>query len=202
MPSMPIKFKTSIIGTLVLAGVAASLAVQHHAQARLREQDEVFRQQKTQLAQAVAENRQLSNRIAHADGSLASDQYTQLLKLRGEVGMLRKETNELTQLRIENQQLRAALASTGANPQTPEVDPALERDQQIGHDKMDDAKRWCLALILYAKAHQDQFPSTIEEAPGCLPATDRLPGLSAGQFDLLFHGSLTNPDKTSKLQRQ
>ena len=86
------KLKTSIISAIVIASLAAPLIVQRQAQARLREQDEALRIQTIQLAQLQVDSKRLSNRVAQARSSLAlsKEEFSELLKLRGEIGLLRK----------------------------------------------------------------------------------------------------------------
>src|ERR1035441_4170953 len=61
----------------------------------------------------IADNERLSNLLAQANRpqSLADDRLEELLRLRGEAGVLRQQTKELETLREENRQARAALAS-------------------------------------------------------------------------------------------
>ncbi len=78
------------ISTLVVAGAATALVVQHQAQTQLRNDNTSLRQQITQLQ---ADNQSLSNRLADAGQakSLPQEQFNELLKLRGEVGALREQ---------------------------------------------------------------------------------------------------------------
>ena len=110
------KVKFGIISVIAVAGVAAPLAIQNQSQARLREENVALRQQAGQLAQMAAENERLSNLVVQAKGteSLSQAQMSELLRLRGEVGRLRREGKELETLQAENQQFRARLASVPA----------------------------------------------------------------------------------------
>ena len=65
------------------------------------------------MASLIAENEQLSNRVAQVNPpqSLPDDQLRELLRLRGEVGVLRQQAKELEAVRTENRQARAALES-------------------------------------------------------------------------------------------
>jgi RNA polymerase sigma factor (sigma-70 family) len=110
------KVKFSIISVIAVVGVATPLVIQHQSQARLREENEALRQQASQLAQVVAENERLSNLVMQAKGaeSLSREQMSELLRLRGEVGRLRREGKELETLQADNRQLRMRLASAPA----------------------------------------------------------------------------------------
>ncbi len=112
------KLKAGLLGAVLVAGVATPLVVQHQSETKLREENELLRQQVGQLTQAYAENTRLSNLVARAKESqaLSEDQLSELLRLRWEVGLLRGQTNELARLRRENRQLRSALTA-GQNSQ-------------------------------------------------------------------------------------
>ena len=117
------KLKLGFAGIIALA-VAAPLLVQHQAAARLHEQNQSLLQQQTQLAQLAAENEQLVNHLAQASNTqtvLPERQNSELLRLRGEVGLLRLQAKELAQLQEENRQLRArAVQQTAAVSSTRE----------------------------------------------------------------------------------
>ena len=93
------KLKTGIVSVIVVASVVTPLVVQHQAQARLRDQDEALRQGADQLAKLQADNEQLSKRLAAAKNSRppSNDQLSELMRLRGEVGRLRRDMQELAQ---------------------------------------------------------------------------------------------------------
>lgn len=91
------KIQLGIISVIAVAVVAIPLAIQPQSRAKLREENQVLRQQVSQLAQAAAENERLSNLLAQAKSpaSLSREQASVLLKLRGEVGVLRRQNAEL-----------------------------------------------------------------------------------------------------------
>jgi hypothetical protein len=95
------KLQAALVGTAVLAGVAAPLAIQHQASARLQERDEALRQQTDRAAQLETENLRLSNQIAIA--SPAPDPSNEVLRLRSEVARLRADSEELKQLKAAGQ---------------------------------------------------------------------------------------------------
>lgn len=108
------------LSTIVVAGAATTLVIQHQAQAKLREENESLRQRVEQLGQLQADNERLSNLVARAKSSSADGQPNDLLRLRSEVAFLRQQTNEVGKLRTENRQLRSAPASqTASAPSQP-----------------------------------------------------------------------------------
>jgi RNA polymerase sigma factor (sigma-70 family) len=102
--------KTLIAATLVVAGVATPLAIQHQGQAKLREENQLLRRQADDLARLSAENARLSRLLTEATNpqTLPKDQFSELLKLRGEVGGLRRQTNELANALVSNQRSKPA----------------------------------------------------------------------------------------------
>lgn len=113
------KLKTGLVTAVVVAVVATPLVLQHQSAARVRDENNLLRLQLAQAAQPSA-----IATPAGADQSLTDEQHRELLRLRGEVGQLRKQTNELDKLRSENRQLRASAAKPQNAPTTDA--PALD----------------------------------------------------------------------------
>jgi RNA polymerase sigma factor (sigma-70 family) len=118
-------FQKAFITVTIAAGVVTPLVIQHQAQVKLRHQNEVLRQQNEQLAGLPVENDRLSNLLAQARISQkpATNDLSELLRLRGEVGSLRLQTNDLQRLQSENQLLKSALAKAATNNANDTVAP-------------------------------------------------------------------------------
>ncbi len=99
-----------IIGLIVVAGTVTIWTVQHQVERRLVSENESFQRQLERMTQLEADNERLSNLLAQANSALPNAQFTELLKLRGEIGLLRQQTKELQILREQNQQLQTLLA--------------------------------------------------------------------------------------------
>jgi preprotein translocase subunit SecD len=89
--------------------VTASLVFQHYAQVGLREENEALRQQ---IIRLQSENTGFSNSVAQIarSSSLGSKRLRELLRLRGEIGLLRQQQQELE---------RAAAGAQSKPPGTP-----------------------------------------------------------------------------------
>ena len=91
--------KTIIVATLAV--VAGTGIYEAHQASRLRDEVHTLRQRQAalseQIAQFKADNESLSNQLARANRSpsLSSDRLRELLRLRGEVGALRRRQSEL-----------------------------------------------------------------------------------------------------------
>ena len=90
------KAKTAAV-SLVIVSLATVPVIQHQAQVKLREENQLLRQQMDSMQSS---NQPLSKPVAQESrpNALPDDQFSELLRLRGEVGGLRRQTNELGNL--------------------------------------------------------------------------------------------------------
>jgi RNA polymerase sigma factor (sigma-70 family) len=104
------KLQISFMSVVLAGGVTAPLIVHYRAQAELREANAALKTRDDELSAQSAESQRLSNLLAHAADAqqLSAAQEAELLRLRSEVGSLRRQTNELANLQLENQRLHAA----------------------------------------------------------------------------------------------
>jgi RNA polymerase sigma factor (sigma-70 family) len=177
------KLKAGVISAVVIGGVATSLVISQQARAKLREQDEVLRQQSAQLAQLAADNERLSGLVSK--GNVPDVQLSDLPKLKAEAESLRRQTNDLAMLREQNQRLQ----QQAATKQTP-----LEiNEERIA--KIERGKNWLLAFKTYAVEHQGQFPTNFEMAASLLEKeSNGETNMSPEQFEMVYRGAdvLTN----------
>jgi RNA polymerase sigma factor (sigma-70 family) len=191
------KLKAGIVSAILVAGVATSLVIQHQTQAKMQEVDTFLQQQADQLARLQAENERLVN-LAPQTG--APNQLKDLIRLRGEVGSLRKQTNDLATLQEENRRLRARNSQHSENSKT----PLQMKEQAIA--KMNYSKNWLLAFHLYAEKNQGQFPTQFDQAASFL--TDNADAETAGladQFEIVYQGlvtTITNPNNVIVLREK
>ena len=106
------KLKTGLVSVAVIAAVSTPLVLQYQSAARLREENSALRSQ----LQTAATPLSATATPVSADQPVDNEQYRELLRLRAEVGQLRRQTNELDSLRNENRQLRASAATPRKNP--------------------------------------------------------------------------------------
>ncbi|MSU59306.1 MAG: hypothetical protein EXS35_14245 [Pedosphaera sp.] len=109
--------KTAAIA-LVIAALSAALVWQLVRAKRLLDENAILRAQVETASALTAEKERLSNLVAQAAASqpISEEQFQELLRLRGEVGVLRKQKAEVEKLHAENRQL---LAATGQPLQSP-----------------------------------------------------------------------------------
>lgn len=74
-------------------------------------------------------------------------------------------------------------------------DSSSEEPQQTATARFEDARLYCLGMILYAEKHQDLCPTNLDETLVCLRDANRVPS-GTNHFEILYHGSfydLPNP---------
>jgi hypothetical protein len=112
------KNKIAVVFTLIVIGLGAAFVLQDRAMTKLRDENGILHEQVQQSAGLAEENQRLSNLVAQArqNQPMSEEQFQELLRLRGEVGVLRKQKDEVEKLRAESRQLHAAQNS---HPPTP-----------------------------------------------------------------------------------
>jgi len=188
------------ISALVVAGATTAFVIQHQVQEKLRADNETLTQQ---LVQLQTDNENLSNAAAQmkSSQSLSDEQFTELLKLRGEVGTLRRQTNELGKLRDENRRLQTTQHDASVQQQA--IIAAEEQQQKATLQKMSDAKQAVLAFIMFADDNQQQFPTNFAQASRYVNG-DYMKQIETN-FDMLYQGSIaniTNPSETIVLKEK
>jgi hypothetical protein len=114
----------AVVG-IAITGVAILSVVQYRTGVRLGEENQSLRQQLDQLAQKPeGGERTLATGEQPTSPSSTSNQFRELLKLRGEVGVLRRETNEIGRLKEEISRLRRAMVQS-RDPRSDEPIPRL-----------------------------------------------------------------------------
>jgi RNA polymerase sigma factor (sigma-70 family) len=104
------------LGAIVVAGAVTAFVVQQQNQTKLRGENESLQQQ---IAQLQADNAGLSNRIATIGeaNQLPAAQFDELLKLRGETGVLRRQLDEATEKNRAWQNVVKAMNTNSPAPQ-------------------------------------------------------------------------------------
>jgi hypothetical protein len=153
------KLKIGLISAMTIAGIATPLVIQHQTQVKLRQENQSLRQQVDQLTRLTAANEELSKLAAPGNGSLAKDQLSELLKLRGEVGMLR----------LKNQQLEKPGAEKGRPDggttlaQTQAAAMKAEAEAKEATITINAMKTLGLALRMYSSDNDDRFATNIAQ---------------------------------------
>ena len=135
---------TTIQKTLITATIAAAVGTgifEAHQASMLRSQNRTLQQQQAtltgQIAQLKSDNEGLSNRFAQAgrSPSLSSERLRELLKLRGEVGVLRRQQRELEQAAAAAQSKARDLPRQPASAATPQSNVPAPFQMQLVLDE-------------------------------------------------------------------
>jgi RNA polymerase sigma factor (sigma-70 family) len=178
------------VSAIVVAGAATAMVVQHQTQTQPRGQVESLTQQ---LAQSEADNTDLSNRLATTapPAPMSGGQTEELLRLRGEVGILRKQAGQLAQLRAENERLQAALASAAKASMESPRGPAVPADPVEQHRiyAVNAAKMIGIAMRVFGGDNNDQYPTNFEQMKNELGnATNSFGDVKLDDFELVNVG--------------
>ncbi|HEY4984894.1 MAG TPA: hypothetical protein VIJ24_07490, partial [Verrucomicrobiae bacterium] len=159
------------ISALVIAGATTALVVQHQSQIKLRVENESLTYQ---IAQLKTDNDSRSNRLAAAGNSksLSDDQFNELLRLRGEVGMLRRQLTELGKLQKENQQLKIQITSQNQSVQLPTEAEYRQRERYVA----DSMKQLGLTMRLYSDKHNNQYATNFDQLTNKLAGSFTIDG--------------------------
>jgi RNA polymerase sigma factor (sigma-70 family) len=105
---------------IVVAGAVTALIIQPQSLAKMQGENILLRQQITHLQ---ADNSSLSNRIAEIGEvkKLSAAQFTELLKLRGEVGVLRRQIDESAQVNRKLQNVKVQMRNLNSNSPEPQL---------------------------------------------------------------------------------
>jgi len=96
------KLKVGLASAVVAAGVATPILIEQQTVKALRHEIQALSAQTQRLVELDAEKQNLSNLLARAQQAktVSESQLHELLRLRGEVGLLRKDSQELAKLRV------------------------------------------------------------------------------------------------------
>jgi hypothetical protein len=171
-------FVFGIVMATVLAALVVSLS---RSRVRLGELDEERLRQAAQITRLESENEQLSNLVFHPSrtGGLESEPSHELLRLRGEVGALRRQTNELGRLRQENTRLSQTVTELETNEDSAQDQLIVRQTHAV------EAMTALLqALQDFAAKHQGQYPDNLDQliASGELGATNLAGNLGLSDF--------------------
>jgi hypothetical protein len=171
--------------------VAATVAIQHQTESKVRGENQALRQQLAGLANDIES---LSNRLQHVSPAkpLANDQFRELLRLRGEVGTLRQQTNLLATLREEIRHLQASKQTT--------KDQSVEEAKflGVGAYTVNAAKMIGEAVRKYRNDNNNMYPTNIAQ----LDLTTLDSHFQLGTFELVNVGKVSDPSSWTIMLRE
>jgi len=130
---------------LALACVAAPLIIRTHFEAELRQDRETLRAQ-TERLQALRSRKARTPSVSNSANALSSEELSELLRLRAQVGLLREQTNVMERLRLENARRKSKSEEQTGTPKS-----AARLAEELSADTVA-----CMANIL------EELPSACE----------------------------------------
>jgi hypothetical protein len=179
------------LASLITAGVVTTIVVEHQTQAKLRSELAAVRSQSRDSA-STADNQTAP---ASNDDELARlrGEHVELLRLRGEVGRLRQSAADLARLKTENDRLRARQPSrkTGDEP-SEQDDEELRAFETISIARMNYAKGWGIAFMMFSQKNGGLMPENFEQAAKFYPEkwASVMSAFDPDKFEIAFRGSL------------
>jgi hypothetical protein len=171
-----------------LLGAAAIIFLQYQTRQKMRAENDSLRQQIAQLKSDTPDT-------AAADSKpVNSDDFNELLRLRGEVSALRTQTNQIAKLQQQNQQLQDSLTNAIQTRQQSATQDPDQRAQEraFGILQINTAKVSVLGMIMYAEEHNDTVPAAFNSPD----ATNYFPqegyNTNLGAFEIVYHGTMGN----------
>jgi hypothetical protein len=108
-----------LLGVLLAVGIAAPCQIRAQFRSKWSSKNAELQEQLATLAALSIENARLNRLAVEArQDSLSSEQFRELIRLRGEIGLLRQAVAEIDKLRASNERARSQLAKPIA-PQPP-----------------------------------------------------------------------------------
>jgi RNA polymerase sigma factor (sigma-70 family) len=191
------------MGAVIVAGLGTTVVLEHQAITRLNEQNRALQARLEGFTLIARDNERLSNLLAQATikSSLPEDQFSELLKLRGQVGLARRLADENPKLRAENAKLRMASKVANAPPPKEPEDPAEAEFQKETQRREQHLSQWALMFHMYASKANDKSPDTWERVADQLPPAERDSFLSfaTNNFEIVYHGELGNSESGGKI---
>ena len=179
------------LGAIVIGALTATVAVQHQSEKKMLGENQALRLQLTSLA---ADNESLSNRLQQVGtvSPLARDQFRELLRLRGEVGMLRQQTNLLGALREEIRHIQK-------NKETTNDQAVEELKFHAGRVSMiNAAKIIATAFGVYANDNNNVYPTNFAQ----LDLTHLSKSIPPDTFEMVNVGKVSDPSPWTIIFRE
>ncbi len=145
--------------------LTTGLVLEQHALTRLRQQNQILQARLDGFTPTIREHERLSNLLAKASSrsALPEEQYLELVKLRGVVGLGRRLQEENPKVRAENAKLRSASKVVNVSAPVESEDPRVKEFQEETESRQQHLKQWALMFILAANQDNGRCPDSWEQ---------------------------------------
>ncbi|WP_040550724.1 RNA polymerase sigma factor [Pedosphaera parvula] len=188
--------KLKVATAAVVAGLLAAAVWQYQANGKLRNENRTLAERAAQVEQLRAENARLAAQPKTEPG-LNQDQLKELLRLRSEVGRLRKEAAEAA--KVEEKKAQTAR-------QEPQQKSAEEQAQLEKYAKLSHSQQWVLTLREFVGDNDGQYPTNFQQVLPYLSDGDPYAtAATTNQFEILYKGlnkDIAKPSETMVLRER
>jgi len=138
------KLRLGILGAILTAVLVSPWLIQKRAEGLLVSKRLTLQQQAVQLEQLSSENQRLSNNVAQVKSSHSLDhtELSELMKLRAEVGQLRKAVQEMEPLRRQVRRIREGLQQMEAWAAGINLTALLADEMDMRRARVAQLKQW------------------------------------------------------------
>jgi len=193
-----------LLVAFAFAGIAASLLLQRHGAAAIREDQNSLRLQQDEIERVTAESHLLSSGVAETEqvaNARGTDYAAELGRLRAEAAALRAQevqlSNQQWSIRLSAGVSLLSVGNRNLTEHNRTIESTMAGGPRPGSGKLNDARSFAAALRKYAREHEGQFPSTLDQVTAYLPQplTNNAPGwLNApvsgtNDFEIVYQGS-------------
>jgi hypothetical protein len=146
------------------------------------------------LRQQIAQLKNANQDTPPAAQSTNSDEFNELLRLRGEVSALRAQTNQISRLQAQNQKLQEAITNMAQLKQQAQSSDSIEEQQQQAFSvrQINVARQSVLGMLMYANDNQGQFPTNFEQAASYYGDKNSFVSTNLSQFEIVYGGARAN----------
>jgi hypothetical protein len=206
---------TTAITMTLLQKIVVTVAITASASAGIYEarQAAAARNQLQQQSGLTAQMQQLQQERDDATKRLArlqdenaklSHDSVELLALRNQVGLLKRQAGELDRLRAESASSRGKPRTSGNSVLTMSDLNPHEQQQIMAMRKANNVRQDLLGIILFAEANQQQYPANFDQLAPYITDTNLMADLSAN-YEFTYQGAaagITNPANTIVLREK
>lgn len=183
--------KSVLVGTVVVLATTLPWYFHHRAESRLRQENQSLREEMRGLSGKLSDATRTPFNPAPSL-ALSPEQHRELLRLRGEVGLLRHELQRSTNRSIASHESKPGVQESSQDELTPE--------QEKDVTKLKDAHELLIQLLTHAQRDHGRLPAEADQPAALRDLQEPGSGVSPGnRFELVFKGvieSVSNPAQT------
>lgn len=184
-----VKSISAIVAAAVAAGTGTYLVQQHNT-----DQLRVENQKLAAAQQSLLKERDEALGVAAANAEelkRRESDKAELMRLRGEVGQLRRQAKDNGDLAEQNRQLREAFNALAQRAGAPVNEPEADPEKRFAIERLNQSKQLILGLIMYANDNEEKLPADLASISNYFGnAASEL--LQNHPFELVLQGCLTN----------